>query len=86
MNRIEKLLKDARKSPQNMRFSDIEKICDHFFGEPRNKGTSHYIYRTPWQGDPRINIQKGHDGKAKTYQVKQVLTAIDKLKKSEDNG
>lgn len=40
----------------------------------------HHVYKTPWQGDPRVNIQKGKDGKAKAYQVKQVITAIEKLK------
>jgi hypothetical protein len=37
------------------------------------------VYRTPWAGDPRVNIQRGEAGKAKTYQVKQVLAAIAKL-------
>jgi hypothetical protein len=36
------------------------------------------VYKTPWQGDPRINMQN-HKGKAKAYQVKQVLLAIEKL-------
>jgi hypothetical protein len=35
--------------------------------------------KTPWPGDPRINIQNDK-GKAKAYQVRQVLLAIDKLK------
>lgn len=30
-------------------------------------------------GDPRVNIQEGKGGKAKDYQVRQVLRAIDKL-------
>ena len=41
------------------------------------KGTSHRIYRTPWQGDPRVNIQDDK-GKAKAYQVRQVLKAIER--------
>ena len=61
-----------------MRFSDLVKICDHYFGEPRQKATSHYIYKTPWRGNPRVNIQN-KKGKAKPYQVKQVLEAIAKL-------
>ncbi len=48
------------------------------FGLPRQSGSSHAIYRTPWQGDPRINIQNDK-GKAKAYQVRQVLLALDKL-------
>jgi hypothetical protein len=39
--------------------------------------------KTPWQGDPRINIQN-HKGKAKAYQVKQVLIAIEKLEDDHD--
>lgn len=32
----------------------------------------------PWQGDPRANIQSDK-GKAKAYQVRQVLKAINRL-------
>jgi hypothetical protein len=49
-----------------------------YFGEPRRHGTSHRVYRTPWPGDPRVNIQNDR-GKAKAYQVRQVLRAIEKL-------
>lgn len=35
------------------------------------------MFKTPWPGNPRVNIQKEH-GKAKAYQVRQVLAAIDK--------
>ena len=71
------------KAPQNVRFVDLAKVCAHYFGDPRNKGTSHHVYKTPWPGDPRVNIQKGKDGKAKVYQVKQVLDAIKKIKEEE---
>jgi hypothetical protein len=83
MSKIEKTLKEMEKAPQNVRFSDLAKVCSHYFGEARNKGTSHHVYKTPWQGDPRVNIQKGKDGKAKAYQVKQVLTAIKKLEEED---
>jgi hypothetical protein len=33
----------------------------------------------PWAGDPRVNLQVGEGGKAKAYQVRQALEAIDKL-------
>lgn len=80
MSKIEKTVKAMRSSPRNVRFDDLAKVCFEFFGEPRCKGTSHHVYKTPWPGDPRVNIQRGKDGKAKTYQVKQVLQALDKLK------
>ena len=67
-----------RDAPGGVRFADLAKVCEHYFGEPRQQGTSHRVYRMPWQGDPRVNIQDDH-GKAKPYQVRQVLTAIEKL-------
>jgi hypothetical protein len=80
MERIEKLVAAVQQNPTNVHFSDLIKICDHYFGEARQKGTSHHAYKTPWPGDPRVNIQKGKGGKAKAYQVKQVLAAIEKMK------
>jgi len=45
---------------------------------PRQEGTSHRVYRMPWQGDPRVNIPNDK-GKAKAYQVRQVVAAIGRL-------
>src|SRR5665811_2155783 len=39
--------------------------------------TSHAVFRTSWQGDPRVNIQNDI-GKAKPYQVRQVVKVIDR--------
>jgi hypothetical protein len=83
MSKIEELIAELRENPANVRFSDLVKICDHYFGTARQKGTSHRVYKTPWPGDPRVNIQKGKGGKAKAYQVRQVLAAIDKLEGTE---
>ncbi|GAX34705.1 hypothetical protein [Nodularia sp. NIES-3585] len=41
------------------------------------------MYKTPWAGDPRVNIQE-KNGKAKIYQVKQVLEAIEKIEEMKD--
>ena len=46
----------------------------------RKKAVIEFI-KHPWQGDPRVNIQN-NKGKAKAYQVKQVLLAIEKLEVS----
>lgn len=79
MDKAAALLERLRKAPQNVEFADLAKVCDHYFGVPRQQGTSHRVYRTPWPGDPRVNIQRGNAGKAKAYQVKQVLAAIARL-------
>ena len=77
-----RLLDALRKNPNDVRFADLTKPCDAYFGEPRNKATSHRIYRTPWPGDPRANVQNAK-GKAKPYQVRQVIKAIEKLEGTE---
>jgi hypothetical protein len=56
----------------------LKKVCERYFGAPRQAGSSHAIFKTPWPGDPRVNIQNAK-GKAKPYQVRQVLQAINKL-------
>lgn len=78
-NKFDELLDKMRTNPKGVRFSELEKVCGHYFGSARQNSGSHRIYKTPWPGDPRVNIQNSH-GKAKAYQVKQVLQAIEKLK------
>jgi hypothetical protein len=68
-----------RRAPGNVRFADLYRVCVEHFGEPRQRGTSHAAFKTPWPGDPRVNIQ-AEKGKAKAYQVRQVLAAIGKLR------
>lgn len=74
-----KLLEAMRRAPASVRFRDLFRVCVEHFGKPRQRGTSHAVFKTPWPGDPRVNIQE-EKGKAKAYQVHQVLAAIDKLK------
>ena len=78
MSKVADILRQMRKNPQNIRFVDLCKVCDAYFGEARQKSTSHRVYKTPWQGDPRVNIQNAK-GKAKAYQVRQVLAAVTKI-------
>ena len=75
----EAVLKALRNNPKGVRFAELARICDRLFGPPRQSGTSHRVYRTPWPGDPRVNIQNDK-GKAKPYQVRQVIRAIEKLR------
>ena len=67
-----------RREPGNVSFNDFKKVCVSYFGKPRQDGSSHAIFKTSWPGDPRVNIQNAK-GKAKPYQVRQVLQAIEKL-------
>ncbi len=78
MASIEEILAVLQRNPKGVSFSDLCKICDHFFGEARQSSGSHRVYKTPWPGDPRVNIQN-EKGMAKAYQVRQVLKAIERL-------
>ncbi len=78
MANLEVMISGMRDNPKGVRFIDLCKVCDKYFGKARQSASSHRIYRTPWKGDPRVNIQNSK-GMAKAYQVKQVLKALDKL-------
>ena len=78
MSKIAGLIADMKRNPKGIRFQDLCKVCEHYFGEARQTGSSHRVYKTPWLGDPRVNIQNDK-GMAKAYQVRQVLRAIERL-------
>ncbi len=83
---IEKYIEELEANPKDVRFAFLVRICQEQFGNARMKG-SHHIFKTPWPGDPRINLQedKGSRGKAKPYQVKQVLGALRKLQEMRES-
>jgi hypothetical protein len=83
MAQVQEILTQMRRNPKGVRFRDLCQVCDFFFGKARQRGSSHRIYQTPWQGDPRVNIQNDK-GMAKAYQVKQVLRAIERLEAHRD--
>ena len=76
--RLKAILDRMKRSPRNVRFSDLSRVCEAYFGAPRGTATSHRVFRTPWSGAPRVNIQN-RKGMAKPYQVRQALEAIEKI-------
>ena len=84
MAQVEEILAQMRRNPKGVRFRDLCQVCDFFFGKARQRGSSHRVYQTPWQGDPRVNIQNDK-GMAKAYQVKQVLKVIERLEAQSGN-
>lgn len=78
MPNLTEILEKMRTNSAGVRFADLCKACDHYFGSARQASGSHRVYKTPWIGDPRVNIQNSK-GQAKAYQVKQVLKAIEQL-------
>jgi hypothetical protein len=72
------IIAEMLNNPAGIRFVDLSRVCDYFFGQAWRTSGSHRVYKTPWIGDPRVNIQNDK-GKAKAYQVKQVLKAIERM-------
>jgi hypothetical protein len=75
---ISEALSKLEGRTKNIKFKDLLNICEKFFGPPRVSASSHHFFKTPWPGDPRINLQP-QKGNAKPYQVKQVISALKKL-------
>ena len=78
MPTVTDIIQTMRTNPAGVRFAELCRVCDHYFGPARHTGGSHRIYKTPWIGDPRVNVQN-EKGKAKVYQVRQVLKAIERM-------
>jgi hypothetical protein len=76
--KIPDLVEAMKSNPGGVRFADAVKVATHYFGAPRQQGTSHAVWKMPWPADPRVNLQKGSGGKAKAYQIKQLLAASTK--------
>lgn len=76
---IEKIIRSMERAHHNVAFRDLEKVCVHYFGSSRINGSHHY-FKMPWKDDPRICIQD-RNGKAKPYQVRDVLLAIDRAER-----
>ena len=81
MPSIEKILQ-AMRSGGDVRFADALKVCTYYFGKPRTHG-SHNVFKTPWIGDPRINIQD-RDGYVARYQISQIIAAVDRMENEHD--
>lgn len=80
MGSLRSIEERARNSPASVSYRDELKLCKHYFGDPRSGSGSHTaIFKMPWEGDPGINLQN-KNGKAKPYQVKQAIAAIDRIK------
>jgi hypothetical protein len=75
---IDNLVRELLEKENNTKFSYLLSICETYFGTYRTSG-SHHVFKMPWPGDPRINLQKA--GKlAKPYQVRQVVKCLKKLR------
>jgi HicA toxin of bacterial toxin-antitoxin, len=76
MTKCEDLLKKARANPKGLRFTELLKLATCYGWSFDRQGGSHQIWVK--EGYPRpMSFQEAGGGKAKPYQVKQLLDAID---------
>lgn len=89
----EELLKRVRANPADVRFTDILKLAEQMGWQAVGGKGSHKVFRHPKahlvrDKFPRpLNFQEGKNGKAKAYQVEQLLdmaTELGIIKKTED--
>ena len=66
-------------NPNNVRFDDLIACAKHFNWVGGQDGSSHHVYRHPGPPVRMVTLQRQSDGKAKPYQVKQFIEAMEIL-------
>ena len=80
-----KTLAKARNNPSGLRFSEFESLVEAFgFRFVRQTG-SHRIYGNP-DVPVALNLQPDHNGKAKAYQVRDLLQKVEQYGLSLEDG
>ena len=75
---LDAVIRALRNNPAGV-LPGVSQVLRLFLWGASSAGSSHRVYRTPWHGDPRVNIQSDR-GMAKAYQVRQVIRALEKLR------
>jgi predicted RNA binding protein YcfA (HicA-like mRNA interferase family) len=78
-----KLLRRARRSSTGFRFDELCQLAECFGFEFARQEGSHHVYKRP--GTMQTMNFQDNKGKAKPYQVKQLLAFISTLQEGEDD-
>jgi predicted RNA binding protein YcfA (HicA-like mRNA interferase family) len=85
MGRCDKLLQKAKESPDSLRFEEICQLAECYHFQFKRQTGSHRIYNRP--GFKTVMNFQNVGGKAKRYQVDQLLDAIEEITgEGEDNS
>ncbi len=77
MPNCRKLLDRAKASPANLRFAEARQLAECFGWQFARQKGDHVVYKRA--GSLQLMNFQNVKGKAKSYQVRQLLTAIDEL-------
>lgn len=69
---IDKLIQKAERSPENVTFRELCRLCKHFGMKPRKGTGSHRVFKRTKPPAFSLSIQDD-GGKAKPYQVRELL-------------
>ena len=85
LGRCHKLLQKACASPSGLTFADAKALAECFgFVHVRTRG-SHHLFKRP--GHPGLLNLQSRQGRAPSYQVRQLLATIDALQQEDpDDG
>jgi predicted RNA binding protein YcfA (HicA-like mRNA interferase family) len=84
MSKAEKRLEAIRANPNDVRFETLISVAERLGFVHLGTGGSHGQYRHPGPPPEHLTLQPRSDGKAKPYQVKQFLQAVDRLFEEQD--
>ena len=77
---VRDILEQARRSATNLRFSELHRLVEAIGYQLRRRKGSHHVFTHGVRPElPMINLQDD-SGKAKAYQVRQVLRLVDEHK------
>ena len=72
-----KLIEAVRRNPRDVRFADLVRLVEALGFVAERQVGSHRVFVHADPAVPFINLQEGKSGKAKPYQVEQVLAIVD---------
>jgi hypothetical protein len=81
---FERLLERARRAPESLRFSELCSLAEGFGWVFARQRGSHVLYKR--SGSIQLMNFQDDSGRAKGYQVRQLLAAIDDLGLSLNNN
>jgi predicted RNA binding protein YcfA (HicA-like mRNA interferase family) len=82
MTRCDKLLQKARNNSADLPFSELERLAECYGLQANRQTGSHRIYKVP--GGRPLVLQPDKGGRAKAYQVVQLLKVIEAMSQEEE--
>ena len=75
--KVAKIWQAVLEESRNVRFDDLIRLARAFGFELRRVAGSHHILAHPAMPD-LLNLQPGSDGKAKPYQIRQLVALVER--------